>query len=90
MDTALEKRLSLKTLEWFDQNRDAMSQILINDYLRQLDLIKKISGSSRETIVRVTSNFASTGAKQIAVDLSGRQKLMRQKPRSASMARVGR
>lgn len=29
-----------------------MSQILINDYLRQLDLIKKISGSSRETIVR--------------------------------------
>ncbi len=52
MDTALEKRLSLKTLEWFDQNRDAMSQILINDYLRQLDLIKKISGSSRETIVR--------------------------------------
>jgi predicted helicase len=29
-----------------------MSQILINDYLRQLDLIKKVSGSSRETIVR--------------------------------------
>jgi len=29
-----------------------MSQLLINDYLRQLDLIKKISGSSRETIVR--------------------------------------
>ena len=30
-----------------------MSQILINDYLKQLDLIKKVSGSSRETIVRV-------------------------------------
>ena len=29
-----------------------MSQILINDYLKQLDLIKKISGSQRETIVR--------------------------------------
>ncbi len=29
-----------------------MSQLLINNYLNQLDLIKKISGSSRETIVR--------------------------------------
>jgi predicted helicase len=29
-----------------------MSQSFINDYLKQLDLIKKISGSSRETIVR--------------------------------------
>jgi L-fucose mutarotase/ribose pyranase (RbsD/FucU family) len=29
-----------------------MSQILINDYLRQLDVIKKVSGSQRETIVR--------------------------------------
>jgi predicted helicase len=29
-----------------------MSQLLINDYLKQLDLIKKMSGSSRETIVR--------------------------------------
>ncbi len=29
-----------------------MSQLLINDYLKQLDLIKKISGSHRETIVR--------------------------------------
>jgi len=29
-----------------------MSQLLINDYLKQLDLIKKASGSSRETIVR--------------------------------------
>ncbi|MFZ4623693.1 MAG: type ISP restriction/modification enzyme [Rhodoferax sp.] len=29
-----------------------MSQILINDYLRQLDLIKKVSGSQRESIVR--------------------------------------
>lgn len=29
-----------------------MSQLLINDYLRQLDLIKKVSGSQRETIVR--------------------------------------
>ncbi|MDI9333337.1 MAG: N-6 DNA methylase [Cytophagales bacterium] len=29
-----------------------MSQLLINDYLKQLDLIKKISGSNRETIVR--------------------------------------
>jgi hypothetical protein len=29
-----------------------MSLLLINDYLQQLDLIKKVSGSSRETIVR--------------------------------------
>ena len=29
-----------------------MSQLLINDYLRQLDLIKRASGSQRETIVR--------------------------------------
>jgi hypothetical protein len=29
-----------------------MSQLIINDYLKQLDLIKKISGSSRETIMR--------------------------------------
>ncbi len=29
-----------------------MSQILINDYLKQLDIIKKVSGSQRETIVR--------------------------------------
>ena len=29
-----------------------MSQLLINDYLKQLDVIKKASGSSRETIVR--------------------------------------
>ena len=29
-----------------------MSQLLINDYLSQLDLIKKVSGSQRETIVR--------------------------------------
>ncbi|MBS0468568.1 MAG: N-6 DNA methylase [Proteobacteria bacterium] len=29
-----------------------MSQLLIHDYLSQLDLIKKISGSQRETIVR--------------------------------------
>ncbi len=29
-----------------------MSQLLINDYLKQLDIIKKISGSQRETIVR--------------------------------------
>ncbi|BAN35254.1 superfamily II DNA/RNA helicase [Sulfuricella denitrificans skB26] len=29
-----------------------MSQLLINDYLKQLDLIKKVSGSHRETIVR--------------------------------------
>ena len=29
-----------------------MSQLLINDYLRQLDVIKKVSGSSRETIIR--------------------------------------
>ncbi len=28
-----------------------MSQLLINDYLKQLDLIKKVSGSQRETIV---------------------------------------
>jgi predicted helicase len=29
-----------------------MSQLLINDYLKQLSLIKKVSGSHRETIVR--------------------------------------
>ncbi len=29
-----------------------MSQLLINDYLKQLDLIRRASGSSRETIVR--------------------------------------
>ena len=29
-----------------------MSQLLINDYLKQLDIIKKVSGSARETIVR--------------------------------------
>jgi predicted helicase len=29
-----------------------MSQILINEYLKQLDIIKKVSGSSRETIIR--------------------------------------
>ncbi|MEP6879655.1 MAG: DNA methyltransferase, partial [Nitrosospira sp.] len=29
-----------------------MSQLLINDYLKQLDIIRKISGSARETIVR--------------------------------------
>ncbi len=29
-----------------------MSQILINDYLKRLDLIKRASGSQRETIVR--------------------------------------
>jgi len=29
-----------------------MSQLLISDYLKQLDLIKKVSGSRRETIVR--------------------------------------
>lgn len=29
-----------------------MSQLLINDYLKQLDIIKKVSGSKRETIVR--------------------------------------
>lgn len=29
-----------------------MSQILINEYLRQLDVIKRVSGSQRETIVR--------------------------------------
>jgi hypothetical protein len=29
-----------------------MSQILINEYLKQLDIIKKVGGSLRETIVR--------------------------------------
>ena len=29
-----------------------MSQLLINEYLKQLDIIKKVSGSSRETIIR--------------------------------------
>lgn len=29
-----------------------MSKLLINNYLKQLDIIKKVSGSSRETIVR--------------------------------------
>ena len=30
----------------------SVSQLLINDYLKQLDVIRKISGSARETIVR--------------------------------------
>ena len=29
-----------------------MSQLLINDYLKQLDIIRRVSGSQRETIVR--------------------------------------
>ena len=29
-----------------------MSQLLINDYLKQLDIIRRASGSARETIVR--------------------------------------
>ena len=29
-----------------------MGQLLINEYLKQLDLIKRVSGSRRETIVR--------------------------------------
>ena len=29
-----------------------MSQLLVNDYLKQLDVIRKVSGSARETIVR--------------------------------------
>ena len=29
-----------------------MSQLLINQYLKQLDLIRKVSGSQRETIIR--------------------------------------
>ena len=33
-------------------NRRNMSQILINDYLKQLDIIRRASGSTRETIVR--------------------------------------
>jgi predicted helicase len=33
-------------------NRDPMSQLLINDYLKQLDLIRRASGSQRETTVR--------------------------------------
>ena len=35
-----------------DIPRRRMSQLLINDYLKQLDVIKKVSGSQRETIVR--------------------------------------
>ncbi len=30
-----------------------MSQLLINDYLKQLDIIRRVSGSQRETTVRV-------------------------------------
>ena len=33
-------------------HRRNMSQILINDYLKQLDIIRRASGSARETIVR--------------------------------------
>jgi Ribbon-helix-helix protein, copG family len=29
-----------------------MSKLLINEYLKQLDILKKVSGSSRETIIR--------------------------------------
>ena len=39
-------------LECTHNIRDDMSQLLINDYLKQLDLIKRVSGSQRETIVR--------------------------------------
>jgi predicted helicase len=40
-----------RLVSWGD-NVEPMSQLLINDYLKQLDLIKKVSGSNRETIVR--------------------------------------
>jgi hypothetical protein len=29
-----------------------MSKLLINGYLNQLDILKKVSGSKRETIIR--------------------------------------
>lgn len=29
-----------------------MSQLLIKDHLKQLDIIRRVSGSARETIVR--------------------------------------
>ncbi len=37
-----------------------MSQLLINDYLKQLDIIKKVNGSSRETIVREAFKILTT------------------------------
>ena len=38
-----------------------MSQLLINDYLRQLDIIKKVSGSQRETIVSEAWTYKLSG-----------------------------
>ena len=29
-----------------------MSQVLINEYLKQLDVLKKVSGTNRESVVR--------------------------------------
>ena len=43
-----------------------MSQLLINDYLKQLDVIKKASGSSRETIVREAFAHRADGVAQIS------------------------
>jgi hypothetical protein len=36
-----------------------MSQLLINDYLKQLDLIRRVSGNQRETIAREAMKAAS-------------------------------
>lgn len=44
-----------------------MSQLLIHDYLSQLDLINKVSGSQRETNVRGAVRIADH--KEKAVDL---------------------
>jgi hypothetical protein len=43
-----------------------MSQLLINDYLKQLDLIKKMSGSSRETTVSVETERITQAMKKAA------------------------
>ena len=42
----------LAPLESTHNLRESRSQILINDYLKQLDIIKKVSGTRRETVVR--------------------------------------
>lgn len=43
-----------------------MSQLLINDYLKQFDLVKKISGSSRETRVSVETERVTQAMKAAA------------------------
>ena len=49
---SLRKALAEYSNHRLRNRKSIMSQLLINEYLKQLDLIKKHSGSSRETILR--------------------------------------